>query len=142
MKSILSFIAISTLLVLSACSSGTKKETTTESTTVKETTAPKTATTTETKTTTASEAKKETKKSKMSLDAKKEMAATELTCKSNSEERTLAIVTKDAGCELKYTKSAETKVIASQVVGNKKCEEVLEKVKQNLVSAKYECVTK
>lgn len=72
-------------------------------------------------------------------DAKSTVGTAEVNCKSGSDERKLAIVVKDAGCELNYTKAGETKAIASQINGSEKCEEVITAVKEKLVAANFTC---
>ncbi len=93
------------------------------------------------------EAKKEekhsTKKSHaktiVSAEAKATTGSAELVCKSGSDERKLNIQVKDSGCELQYTKAGETKVIASQISGSEKCEEVMTSVKEKLVASGFTC---
>ncbi|MBC7421806.1 MAG: hypothetical protein H7328_13845 [Bdellovibrio sp.] len=66
-------------------------------------------------------------------------SATSVTCKAGSDERVLAIVTKDTGCELHYTKAGKASTIASQVVGNAKCETVMTSVKEKLIASGFSC---
>ncbi len=70
---------------------------------------------------------------------KSSVGKAELTCKSGTEERKLAIQVKGTGCELMYTKGGETKAIATQMNGSEKCEEVMTSVKEKLVAANYTC---
>ena len=94
------------------------------------------------------EAKKEVKQAGKKA-AKKEIApsdaaatpavAGEVNCKAGTDERKLAIQPKDQGCELMYTKAGEAKSIASQVVGNEKCETVMASIKEKLTAAGFTC---
>jgi hypothetical protein len=63
----------------------------------------------------------------------------EVNCTAGTDERKLAIQVKETGCELQYTKSGETKVIATQISGSEKCEEVMTQVKERLVGAQFDC---
>lgn len=65
--------------------------------------------------------------------------AAEVTCSSHEGVRKLAIKTKDQGCELDYTKGGQTSAIASQVVGQAKCEEVSTRIQEKLIAAGYKC---
>lgn len=67
------------------------------------------------------------------------VSSAEVSCSAANDIRKLAITTKNTGCELNYTKGSETKVIASQIIGDKKCQEVMNSVKEKLVAAKFEC---
>lgn len=66
-------------------------------------------------------------------------SATEAICKAGTDERKLAIVAKDTGCELQYTKAGQTSTIASQIIGNVKCESVMTNIKEKLIAAGYTC---
>lgn len=80
------------------------------------------------------------KKSIVKSETSNEVAASsELNCTSAKDTRKLAIVTKNTGCELQYTKASETKTIASQIVGDTKCKEVMNTVKEKLAAARFEC---
>ena len=81
-------------------------------------------------------------KKKMTRPAKTASAdanAKEVKCTSGSDERLLAIGAKDEGCELKYTKAGETKTIATQIVGDGRCVEVMGSVRKNLEGAQFSC---
>ncbi len=130
---------VATLAFLVFTSSCASKKTTTEAP------AEKTAATTpaapETKKT---ETEKKASHKKHKAEAKaatttESTSSSETTCKSGSDERKLAIVAKGSGCELQYTKMGETKSIASQIVGNQKCEEVMTRIKEKLVAAQFNC---
>ena len=83
--------------------------------------------------------KKAAKKETSASDAPAASVAGEVNCKSGTDERKLAIQPKDQGCELMYTKAGETKSIASQVVGNEKCETVMASIKEKLTTAGFTC---
>jgi len=134
---------VATLALLAFMSSCASKKTTTAP-------APTTAPAVTQAAETTAPAKKDDKKSNKKSKAKSEKtaaagtdstekAATELTCKSGSDERKISIVTKGSGCELQYTKAGETKSVASQIVGNKKCEDVMNTIKEKLVAAQFTC---
>ena len=63
----------------------------------------------------------------------------EVNCKSGSDERKLSIQVKEAGCELQYTKAGSAKMIATQINGSEKCEEVMTQVKEKLVASNFTC---
>lgn len=63
----------------------------------------------------------------------------DVTCKSGSDERKLVIADKDGGCELQYTKGSETSVKATQKVGDEKCVEISNLIKEKLVAANFDC---
>ena len=132
---------VATLALLAFMSSCASKKTTTAA-------APTTAPAVTQAAEATAPAKKDDKKSNKKNKAKSEKAATtdstekassELTCKSGSDERKIAIVAKGSGCELQYTKAGETKSVASQIVGNKKCEDVMNTIKEKLVAAQFSC---
>ena len=61
------------------------------------------------------------------------------TCTSGKDSRTLAVLTKDKGCELEYTKNGKASVVASAVNGSKHCEDKLTSIKDKLVNAGFNC---
>lgn len=65
--------------------------------------------------------------------------AKDVTCKSGSDERKLTIITKDGGCELQYTKGSDTSIKATQKLGNNKCIEISNHIKEKLIAAQFEC---
>ncbi len=79
------------------------------------------------------------KKEKKEAVAKSAAAEGETVCSSGKDERKLAIKSKGEGCELEYTKAGQPTSVASQIVGNAKCEEVSTKIKEKLVAAGYSC---
>ena len=82
---------------------------------------------------------------KESAAAKTETAAATATgdkavnCAGGAGSRKLVIASKDKGCELQYTKSDKTDVIATQKMGGTFCEEKLAAVKTKLEAAGYKC---
>jgi hypothetical protein len=65
--------------------------------------------------------------------------AAEVTCTADKEVRKLAIKAKDKGCELEYTKAGQPSSVASQIIGQTKCEEVSTHIQEKLVAAGYTC---
>ena len=130
MKSILA-IAVLSLFVASCASKNTTAET--------PPTVPAAQAST---TTTVDKVKPSTKKTgikKTENTAAATSAAGEVNCKSGSDERKLAVVAKDSGCELQYTKAGQTSTIASQIMGNAKCESVMTSVKEKLIASGFNC---
>ncbi|MBC7743182.1 MAG: hypothetical protein H7061_13365 [Bdellovibrionaceae bacterium] len=66
-------------------------------------------------------------------------SAGDVRCSSGSDERTLSIVAKGEGCELQYMKAGKTSTIASQNIGTEKCDNVLTKVEEKLISTGFTC---
>lgn len=60
-------------------------------------------------------------------------------CALGAEKRRLEVVTHNAGCRLRYTKSKKTKVIAKSVRGVDVCQDVLTKTQKTLEEASYKC---
>ncbi len=142
MKSFLPVILLS--LVFAACAS---KNTDSSAPKMEGSKPAITVTTEETKTNSEAKTEKKAKKAKV---ARPESAATtaasaekssadEVSCKSGTDERKLAIVGKDAGCELHYTKAGATSTIASQIIGNAKCNSVMTSVKEKLIASGFNC---
>jgi len=132
------FIALLATSLFVACASNKKTDTVAVATT--------TETKTEAKATTATEATKAdkktakaAKKSVVKTEVAEATTASEVNCTSAQDARKLAIVAKNSGCELQYTKASETKTIASQIIGDAKCKEVLNSVKGKLTAANFEC---
>ena len=80
-------------------------------------------------------------KTEKAIDAGKAVAAgkSDVTCKSGTEERKLAIKASGEGCNLEYTKAGQSSSIASQVSGTQKCDDVSKKIQDKLVAAGYAC---
>lgn len=135
MKQLIVLIALSSL---AACASKTSTPSPTMATTT-ETAAPKAAETSTPETKKAVPSAKKAPAKKESTTATSAVGAAEMNCKSGSDERKLAIQVKEAGCELQYVKAGESKVIASQIKGSEKCEEVMTSVKEKLVAANFSC---
>lgn len=85
------------------------------------------------------EAKAETPKAKAETNEQKEYSNLEVRCKHNTDDRTLVIVPKDAGCALYYSKSGTNTVLARSKVGTQYCENVQAQVKKNLEAAGFSC---
>jgi hypothetical protein len=60
-------------------------------------------------------------------------------CKSGADSRTIEVVTKDAGCEVSYTKEGKATTPASSAHGTAHCDEVKDKIKGKLEAAGYKC---
>ncbi len=118
------------VLALSACGSKTKKE---------ETATPTTPAATTPATSSGSEKPADQKMTNKSKKSTIDLDAKEIKCMSGSDERTLANTAKDSGCELIYTKGGEAKTIATQIIGDAKCVEVMGKVRANLENAGFKC---
>lgn len=66
----------------------------------------------------------------------------EITCKLDNEVRTLEIETlTPKGCKLWYTRSGDRNTVASSTLGNTHCEQVRERIRNNLETAAYKCTT-
>ncbi len=80
------------------------------------------------------------KKAKVKKDnAEAKTLALKAICKGAGEERTLEIMKTKKGCELHYTKGGQTATIASQVIGQLRCEEVMTNLKEKLISSGFTC---
>lgn len=134
MKTILFLTVLASFV---GCSSANKNETQAATPTPTATATTPAATATETKTKSEkTDAKKMTRPTKV---AKSDSNAKEVKCTSGSDERMLAIAAKGEGCELSYTKSGETKPIATQMVGDGRCVEVMKNVRTKLEGAQFSC---
>ena len=60
-------------------------------------------------------------------------------CNNKSDKRTLAVRSKDKGCEFAYTKSGKESVLASGHSGFDYCLKVQEKLQAKLQAANFEC---
>lgn len=60
-------------------------------------------------------------------------------CRLNEDERTAKIQPKGPGCEVEYSKFGKSSVIASSAEGQKHCEDALEKIRKNLITAGFAC---
>src|SRR5579859_8093438 len=119
------WIALAAILTLFACSSSQKKADTGQ--------APAKAST---GASTSSPAPKEAK----AAEAKKKKstaAAGALSCAQGTDKRKAEIHKKGDGCEVEYTKLGETKVIATSADGMDHCDEVIAKVRKNLLSSGF-----
>ena len=83
--------------------------------------------------------KKKSKSLVKNSDANDVSNKNDTVCKSNEDERKLLISTVNEGCKLDYIKNNETKTVATQIIGNKKCEEVFNAIKTKLVAANFNC---
>lgn len=79
------------------------------------------------------------KTSKVKKESSTPSAAAEVTCTSGQDVRKLSIKGKGEGCELEYTKSGQANAIASQIIGNAKCEEVSSRIQEKLIAADFKC---
>lgn len=79
--------------------------------------------------------------SKSKPSAKVEGAAAEkITCTSGGDVRTLEMSSGDGKvCRLNYTKTGETKEVASGVSDTSKCNEIRDRIKGNLEGAGFKC---
>ena len=126
------FVIVLAMGLMIGCSNAAKKQTTeTKTGPATATAAAAPAATTETA------PAKEAKKSKAA--ATTTTAAGDVTCTSGEDVRKLSIKGKGQGCELEYTKAGQASAVASQVVGQAKCEEVLTRIQDKLVAAGYKC---
>lgn len=130
-------------ILLVSCTSSTKKDTTQAAASQPVPTPSSTAPVTDTQAAKESSTKKSanvTKANKATnAAAKTTTAAGDVACVSGTDERGLSIKAKGEGCELEYTKMGQASMIASQIAGQEKCDEVLTKVKDKLVAAGYKC---
>ena len=61
------------------------------------------------------------------------------TCMKGGETRALEVAKKDAGCELNYSKSGKSSVVASSSHGVKHCVNSRDKIRDKLTKAGYAC---
>lgn len=101
-------------LLITACSSKTKKAET-------ETAAPA----------------KMTKEDKKAVEDKS--SSGEVKCSLKNDHRVLAVKKKGKGCELAYNKVGKEEVAASAVNGTSYCQKVMDKIKTNLTNSGYSC---
>jgi len=81
-----------------------------------------------------SAAKTETK-----AQAADKSSSTKVECSVKGDERVLEVRGKGSGCELAYTKAGKEGVVASAAHGTDYCEKSLEKLRDKLKGAGYEC---
>jgi hypothetical protein len=62
-----------------------------------------------------------------------------MACASGEDKRSIAVAKKGDGCEVSYTKSGETKVVATSANGTEHCDETVVKMKKNLEGAGFKC---
>ncbi len=62
-----------------------------------------------------------------------------LECTRANDVRKIEIQSKDAGCDVMYTKFGHTKSVASDAAGNAYCEKTLAHMKQKLEAAGFQC---
>ena len=62
-----------------------------------------------------------------------------ITCESGKDQRKLLLSQVEKGCKLEYTKSGETKEVASQKVGKDFCENMQSKIKTKLEASQFKC---
>lgn len=127
-------ILIGAFAFVTACGSSKKKD---EAAATPTPTPTATAPVTETKVEKTKGEKKMTRPTKAAVNA--DSNAREVKCTSGADERLLAISTQGEGCELNYTKAGETKTIATQIIGDGRCVEVMGNVKKNLEGAQFSC---
>ena len=63
----------------------------------------------------------------------------DVTCQSGKDVRKIAVKGKGKGCELEYTKAGQATAVASQIIGQAKCDEVSTKIQEKLTAAGYKC---
>ena len=127
-------ILIGALAFVTGCGSSKKKE---EAAATPTPTPTATAPVAETKAEKMKGEKKMTRPAKAAVNS--DPNAREVKCSAGGDERLLAVSAQGEGCELKYTKAGETKIIATQVVGDGRCVEVMGNVKKNLEGAQFAC---
>jgi hypothetical protein len=64
---------------------------------------------------------------------------TKVQCSVKGDERTLEVRAKDKGCELAYTKAGKEGSVATSAHGTEYCEKALEKLRDKLKGAGYDC---
>ncbi len=119
----LAFATLTLGLSISACSSKSK-------TADAQATDAKAAATTETKAAPANADK--TKAAATSTAGK-------VLCETSSDKRLIEVRTKDAGCELAYTKFGKEEVIANSAAGSAHCQKISERIQSNLTEAGFKC---
>lgn len=62
-----------------------------------------------------------------------------LACSKGNESRTLEVIRKAAGCELKYTKAGKSSFISNSAHGKKHCEQSQTKLREKLEKAGFQC---
>ncbi len=128
------FVILLAMGLMMGCSNAAKKQTMETKTDPATATAPVVPSAT-----TETAPAKDVKKAKTSKAATTTTAAGDVTCTSGQDVRKLSIKGKDQGCELEYTKGGQAASVASQIVGQAKCEEVLTRIQDKLVAAGYKC---
>jgi len=71
--------------------------------------------------------------------AKSDTSSTKVECSVKGDDRVLEVKSKDKGCELMYTKHGNEGSVASSTHGTEYCEKALEKLRDKLKGAGYEC---
>lgn len=66
-------------------------------------------------------------------------STTKVTCSTKNDVRVLELRTKGKGCELAYTKNAQEGIVASSLSGSAHCESTLNKIRDRLKGAGFEC---
>jgi hypothetical protein len=88
----------------------------------------------------AAEAKAEAKAEKAEKKAvAKAEGADSFKCSHATDEREATVETKGEGCEVKYKKMGEEKVIASAAKGSEHCKTVAGRIRQHLEEAGFKC---
>ena len=87
------------------------------------------------------EPKVETKTTAKTQKEKKSTANAkgELTCLFNKDERKLSVNEKGEGCELSYSKEGKASVVATQIKGQEKCDEVFTRIQTKLEASGFKC---
>ena len=78
-------------------------------------------------------------KKKMAPTPKDMVAQSSINCSAASDERILAVVPVEQGCELLYTKMGETKTIATASFELSYCEAVQTRISKKLETAGFDC---
>ena len=60
-------------------------------------------------------------------------------CSLEKDQRSLELKSKEKGCELNYTKTDLTQIVASSSIGPNHCEKTQSKIKGNLEEAGFKC---
>ncbi len=60
-------------------------------------------------------------------------------CTSGDDKRSIELRSKDAGCEVLYTKTGESKSVANETSGSDYCKKTVEKIQANLTTAGFSC---
>ena len=82
---------------------------------------------------------KETPAPKVEAKAPADTGVTRLECSKKNDDRALEVREKDKGCELGYTKSGKETVVATGSHGTTYCTKAMDKIKDKLVAANYDC---